>query len=135
MGETAFHINYPAVLVSTILAFVLGGLWYGPLFGKVWLKEMNFNEEELKKASMVKIFGTAFLLNLVISINLAMFLGPKADLEFGLFAGAAAGIGWVAASIGITYLFGRKSFRLFLVDAGYQAVIYTLMGGILGVWK
>ncbi len=135
MGESGIHINYLAVLVSTVLAFVLGALWYGPLFGKIWLKEMNFTEEELKKANMAKIFGTAFFLNLIISINLAMFIGPKADLGFGLFAGAAAGIGWVAASIGITYLFGRKSLRLFLVDAGYQAVIYTLMGGILGVWK
>lgn len=135
MGETAIHINYLAVIASTVMAFVLGGLWYGPLFGKIWMKEMNFTEEELKKANMAKIFGTAFILNLIISINLAMFLGPKADLGFGLFAGAAAGIGWVAASIGITYLFGRKSLKLFLVDAGYQAVIYTLTGGILGAWK
>jgi len=133
MGE--IHINYWAVLVSTVLAFVLGSLWYGPLFGKAWMKEMNFTEEELKKANMVKIFGTAFVLNIIISLNLAAFLGPKADFAFGLFAGAAAGIGWVAASLGITYLFGRKSLKLFFIDAGYQAVIYTLMGGILGAWR
>ena len=54
---------------------------------------------------------------------------------WGLTAGALAGIGWVAASFGITYLFERKSMKLFLVNAGYQAVTYIVMGGILGVWK
>jgi len=135
MGEAGFHINFLAVIVSTLLAFVLGGLWYGPLFGNAWMKENNFSEEGLKKANMAKIFGATFILNIVIAVNLAAFLGPKQDLSFGLFAGAAAGIGWVSASLGITYLFSRKSLKLFLIDAGYQSIIYTLMGGLLGLWK
>jgi hypothetical protein len=135
MGEAGFQINFLAVLASTILAFVLGGLWYGPFFGKVWMNENGFTEEGLKKANMAKIFGTTFILNIIIAVNLAAFIGTKQDLGFGLFAGAAAGIGWVSASLGITYLFSRKSLKLFLIDAGYQSIIYTLMGGILGIWK
>ena len=53
----------------------------------------------------------------------------------GLFAGFAAGFGWVAMSVGTIYLFERRSFKLFLINAGYQIVTYTIMGGILGVWK
>ncbi len=135
MEGAQIHINYLAVFVAALLGFIIGGLWYGPLFGKQWMKEMNFTEESLKNANMAKIFGFSFVLSLVISFNLAAFLGDKADLTWGLTAGALAGIGWVAASIGITYLFGRKSLKLFLIDAGYQAVTYTLMGGLLGVWK
>lgn len=135
MEGAQIHINYLAVFVAALLGFIIGGLWYGPLFGKQWMKEMNFTEESLKNANMAKIFGFSFVLSLVISFNLAAFLGEKADLMWGLTAGALAGIGWVAASIGITYLFGRKSLKLFLIDAGYQAVTYTLMGGLLGVWK
>ena len=132
---TEIHINFLAVIISTMMAFIVGFLWYGPLFGKSWLAEMKFTEEERKNTNVFKIFGGAIILNLIISANLAAFLGPKEDLVFGLAAGALAGIGWVAASLGVTYLFGRKSLRLFLIDAGYQAVIYTAMGGILGVWK
>lgn len=135
MEGAQIHINYLAVFVAALLGFIIGGLWYGPLFGKQWMKEMNFTEESLKKSNMARIFGLSFVLSLVISFNLAAFLGEKADLMWGLTAGALAGIGWVAASIGITYLFGRKSLRLFLIDAGYQAVTYTLMGGLLGIWK
>jgi hypothetical protein len=37
--------------------------------------------------------------------------------------------------MGITYLFESRSMRLFLVNAGYHAVTFVVMGGILGVWK
>ncbi|NJN52279.1 MAG: DUF1761 domain-containing protein [Gammaproteobacteria bacterium] len=33
-------LNWIAIVVSTALAFVLGGLWYGPLFGKAWLSAL-----------------------------------------------------------------------------------------------
>lgn len=130
------YINYLAVFVAAILSFVIGGAWYSPvLFGNIWMKEMGFTEQDTKNSNMAKIFGLSFILALIISFNLAAFLGPKADLGFGLAAGAAAGIGWVSASIGIVYLFGKKSLKLFLIDAGYQAVTYIIMGGLLGVWK
>lgn len=128
-------INYLAVVVSAVLSFVIGSLWYGPLFGKIWLKEIGLDPKELEKVNMFKIFGTAFILTLIIGFNLAAFIGPDSDLNSGLLYGALAGIGWVAASLGVVYLFGRKSLKLFLIDAGYQVVIYTLMGGIIGIWK
>ncbi len=134
MEGSQIHINYLAVLVVTILAFVLGGLWYGPLFGKAWMKESGVKEGD-GKDKMVRTFGLTFLLNIIISLNLSAFLGPKADLQFGLFAGLATGIGFVSASLGIVYLFSQKPLRLFLIDAGYQTVIYAIMGAILGAWK
>lgn len=134
MESSQIHINYLAVIVVTILAFVLGGLWYGPLFGKAWMKESGVKEGD-GKDKMVRTFGLSILLNIIIALNLSAFLGAKADLQFGLFAGLAAGIGWVSASIGIMYLFSQKSLRLFLIDAGYQTVIYAIMGAILGAWK
>ncbi|KKK96333.1 hypothetical protein LCGC14_2663790 [marine sediment metagenome] len=44
------------------------------------------------------------VLTVVMSINLAMFIGADQGFTFGLFAGAAAGIGWVAM-IGVMYLY------------------------------
>jgi hypothetical protein len=129
-------INYLAVFVAALSSFLIGGIWYSPiLFANVWRRENGFSEEDLKNASMGKIYGVSFVLALVIAFNLAAFLGKEVNLVWGLTAGALAGIGWVAASFGITYLFERKSINLFLVNAGYQAVTYIVMGGILGVWK
>lgn len=130
------QINYFAVIVAALISFVIGGVWYSPImFANSWMKENGFKEEDMKNANMGKIFGTSFLLALIISFNLAAFIGPQGDFTFGLFAGFAAGFGWVAMSIGTVYLFERRSLKLFFINAGYQVVTYTIIGGILGVWK
>lgn len=128
-------LNWLAVFSAAILSFVVGGLWYSPLlFGKAWMKEMGFADEDLQ-GDMARIFGLSFVASLVIAINLAMFLGPDASLGWGLAAGALAGVGWVAMAIGIIYLFSRHSLKLYFIDAGYNVVTFTLMGGLLGLWQ
>jgi hypothetical protein len=99
------------------------------------MQEMGFTPESCKAVGgMGRIMGLSFVLELIMAINLAAFIGPKASLSFGTFAGAAAGFGWVALAFGVTYLFERKSFRLFLINAGYQGIAFTIMGAIIGVW-
>lgn len=128
--------NLSAVAAAALLSFAIGGLWYSPLlFARPWMREAGLNEEQLRGGPMARIFGLAALASLVMAVNLAAFIGPKASLGFGLFAGAAAGLGWVAMSLGVIYLFERRSFTLWLINSGYQVVAYTLMGGLLGVWK
>ncbi len=128
--------NYLAILAATVSTFVLGGLWYSPaLFGRAWMKEMGFTDESLKaKGNLGLIMGGSFVLELIMAFNLAAFIGAKASLSFGLFAGAAAGFGWVALAFGVTYLFERKSRCLFFINAGYHGVAFSLMGAILGAW-
>jgi hypothetical protein len=129
------EINYWAVLVSALATFMIGTLWYSPvLFASAWMKELGLNKENMGKPNMLKTFGVSFLLMLIIAFNLAAFIGPESDLQFGMTAGALAGIGWVATAIGINYLFERKSFRFWLINAGYMAVSFTVMGTILGAW-
>ncbi|MDN5215903.1 DUF1761 domain-containing protein [Fulvivirgaceae bacterium BMA12] len=129
-------LNFFAIFVAALSAFLIGGLWYSPvMFSKIWMKENGFNEEDLKGANMLAIFGGSFVLEFVMAFNLAAFLGDTADLIWGITAGALAGIGWVAASTGVTYLFERKSMKLFLINAGYHVIVFVVMGAILGVWK
>ena len=127
-------INYLSVVVAALSSFVVGMLWYSPiLFGKTWMAENGFTNEDLQGGNMLRIYGTAFILGLIIATTLDAFLRPESIIE-GLVHGALAGIGWVAASIGTMYLFEGKSLKLYLVNAGYHAVNYTVMGGILGAW-
>jgi len=129
------EINYWAVLVSALATFAIGSIWYSPvLFANVWMKELGFTKENMGKPNMLKTFGVSFLLMLIISFNLAAFIGPESDLQFGMTAGALAGIGWVATAIGINYLYEQKSFKIWLINAGYMAVSFTVMGAILGAW-
>ena len=36
-------INMVAILVATVANFIVGFLWYSPLFGKAWAKEMGYD--------------------------------------------------------------------------------------------
>ncbi len=127
-------INLFAVVAAAVSAFVLGGLWYSPLlFGKAWQKLAGVSDETAAQGAGL-VFGGAFVLSLVAEYVFAMFLGPKPALDFGLFAGASAGLCWVAASFGINYLFERRPLALFLINGGYHTLQFTLYGLILGLW-
>lgn len=130
------QLNYLAIVAAALSTFLIGGLWYSPaLFGKAWMKENGFTEESLKGGNMVKIFGLAFILGLIAAVNLAMFMGPENDPGMGALWGFLAGAGWVATFVGTHYLFERKSFKLFLINAGYSIVALTIMGVIIAAWK
>lgn len=132
---TAFEaINWIGVLAATVSAFLIGGIWYGPVFGQSWMNEMNLTEEQLSDRNMKVVFGGATLLTLIATINLAMFIGPEVDLVFSTMAGFFAGFGWVSTFVGILYLFGKKSLKLFFIDAGYCTITLTLIGFILGLF-
>jgi fluoride ion exporter CrcB/FEX len=63
-----------------------------------------------------------------------MFIGPNATWRFGLFAGFMTGLTFVSTALGVIYLFEFRSLRLWLINAGYQIVIFSLMGVVLGAW-
>jgi hypothetical protein len=134
MQPVAFH--YPAVLAAAVVQFAIGGLWYSPLlFARPWMREAGLADAQLRDAPMARIFGLAFVAALVMAFNLAAFIGAKGGVAFGTFAGFATGLGWVAMSIGVLYLFERRSLRLWLINGGYLVVSFTAMGAILGAWK
>ncbi|MCB9398033.1 MAG: DUF1761 domain-containing protein [Acidobacteria bacterium] len=129
------NINIWAVLTATVASFVLGGMWFSPiLFAKPWMQVTGLSEEELAKGNMAKIFGGSFFLTLIMAFNLAAFLGKESDWAWGLTAGLLAGVGWVGTALGVIYLFERRPLKHFLINAGFQAVSFGVMGLILGWW-
>jgi hypothetical protein len=131
------EVNYIAVVGAAISAFVLGGLWYSPLlFAKRWMAYTGNEcaEGERPKGNMAVIFGGSFVLNLVAAFVLAMFLGPM-PLKFAALAGLSVGLCWVATSFGVNDLFERRPFGLWLINAGYAVLQYTIMGAIIGAFN
>ena len=127
-------INWIAVLVATLASFALGALWYSPaLFGKAWQREAGLSDEQLAKGNKARIFGLTLVLAFLAAWNFANFLGPRPSLALGLGAGASAGLLWVAGSMGINYLFERKSFKLFAINAGYHTVQFAIFGLVLAL--
>ena len=129
-----WETNWIAVLGAALAGFVIGGLWYGPLLGKAWQAESGLSDEAMKSANMGRIFGLTFVLNLVAAFILAhvMTTYQHPGLYISAMIGLGIGLGFVATSIGVNYLFARKSLKLFLIDGGYWTLVYTVMGAIFG---
>jgi uncharacterized protein DUF1761 len=128
------EVNYLAVLLAALSAFLLGGLWYSLLFAKPWAALTGQSEERLKSGNPAIVFGGAFLLNLIAAFVLAMFIGPM-GIKFATLAGLAVGLCWVAVSLGVNYLFERRPFGLWLINGGYFTLQYVAMGAIIGAFN
>jgi|SRR5579864_3395386 hypothetical protein len=130
------HLNYWAILVAAISAFLVGGLWYSPImFEALWKKANRFGANEAPPATP-KIFIISFILSLVMSFNLAMFLNdPKTTAAWGATAGFLAGFGWVAMGIAIVSQFEHRPWSYVIVNGGYLTVALVIMGAILGAWR
>jgi hypothetical protein len=73
------EINYLAVFVATVLQFIFGFIWYGPLFGNLWGKIHGF--DKLSKAVQQKMmsemgpyYGIQVLVTIITSFVLAIFI-------------------------------------------------------------
>lgn len=127
-------INYIAVILAALSAFFLGYLWYSVIFVKPWQKELGMKDSgnNAMPSNLGKLLLGSLILEIFMAFNLGAFIGTGAGWQFGLAAGLAAGFGWVALALGVNYMFEGKSFKLWLINAGYNIVVFAVMGLIIG---
>lgn len=128
------NVNFLAVLVAALSSFVLGGLWYSrALFGVVWSREAGVSADKQGHRSMV--FVTSYVLAFLAAWLFAALLPTEITAAQATLLGALIGIAWVATSFGINYGFGDRSLTLWMIDAGYHTLQFTLYGAIIGMWR
>lgn len=134
------NINLWAVFISSVISMIIGFLWYGPLFGKAWIKLMKIASKQIqdaKKKGMGKSYFIAFIGSLVMSYVLAHFVDYTQSTTFGqgMQTGFWIWIGFVATrSLGMM-LWENKPFKLYLLTIFYDLVNLIIMGGILAIWQ
>jgi hypothetical protein len=135
-------INYLAVLVAGICNMIVGALWYGPVFGKWWMKQMNFTPESMKKMplsglqAMVIGFIFAILMSYVLA-NDILFGATYLNMYGALSGMTGAFWNWLGFVVPITagvWLWEGKSWKLWAFNAGYYLVALLIAGAILGAW-
>jgi hypothetical protein len=100
------------------------------------LRETGLSEEQIAKSNPLKTYGLAFVFALIMSYNLAFFLGDgNATPAWGATAGFLAGFGWATLSLALIALFERRSWKYILINGGFITVYFTLIGFILGLWQ
>ncbi len=135
LGQTL--INWWAVIVSAVLSFVLGGIWYG-VFSRPWMAMNGFSKDSRSGGqSNALLYVGAFLTYLVAVAVLAMLMGAAGTQGAvqGFVFGLLVSVGLIATVSLNNYMFSGRPFRLFLIDLGYPVVALAMSGVILGVWQ
>ena len=132
-------LNYLAILAAGISNMVLGFLWYGPLFGKVWMGLIGKTADDLNPNPL--IYVVSFLLSLLMAVALSIFMHhvdasiQATGLLIGLIVGLMAWVGFVGPATFQNNMYSGISKRLFAIDYGYVLVALAIQGSIIGVWQ
>lgn len=135
-------INYWAVLTGAVLSMIVGAIWYGPLFGKRWMHLNGVNSADAKaRKEMEKtagpLYGIQFVLTLFQVLILAQFVADTAHvggIERALWLWAAFVIPTLAGSVMWTAEKTNRKWSRFLIQGGYQLVIFLIFGALLQWW-
>lgn len=109
-------LNYVAVVVGSVLSFLIGWLWYSPvMFGKVWQAHYKLSDEDMK-AGMGRSMGLGFIFTFITGLAMA------ALLESGVASSIIDGVHQPAVNDLML------SLKLALLCGGGFILIWSLMG-------
>jgi hypothetical protein len=130
------HFNHWAILVSALILWFLGAIWYSPvLFAKPWMAMVGVKPDGGQ--SMIGGMIASFLGDILMALALGhMVLWSGAD-SFGMGAliGFIAWLGFFAASNYPQSIYEGRPFKLFAINNGYFLVGLPIIGGLLAVWR
>ncbi|MEK7617619.1 MAG: DUF1761 domain-containing protein [Patescibacteria group bacterium] len=147
MGIT---INFWAVLVSAVASMVIGSVWYGPIFGKVFTRAMGMDKktpEEMAamsasggsasggKKGMGLTYAWQFVVSVVMFYVLAWLVGALDSLTLagGIKTALYVWFGFVLPVKFGDALWGGKMV-LFWLGAGNMLLTLLAAGAIIGSW-
>lgn len=136
-------INYWAILVAAIAAWLVGGAYYTAL-SKPWLAARGLTPEAAK-AMHEKVQGTphawlpfvlVFVAELIIAWILSGLLGHLGmfTVRGGVISAAIVWFGFVLTTIVGNYAFHQASYKLMAIDAGGWLLAFLVIGAIVGGW-
>lgn len=137
------EVNYIAVVVASLLAMVIGGVWYGPLFGRKWMEINNLSPDDVGKReemqkSATPLYGIQLLLTLLQVYILAHFVNAWTDAS-GVETALFIWLGFIVPTVAGAAMWNMQPTKVkwaqFLITAGYQLVCFMIFGFVLGMWR
>jgi hypothetical protein len=125
------QIHWLAVIVAGVAGFMVGGVWYSALFGKLWMAARGVTPESMKKGNVKLLFGITFLLDVLMAFVLDHVFGtyhPTPDLSLSLMIAGGMALGFVIPAMIVNYLYQQASRNLILIDAGHWLAVFLVMG-------
>jgi hypothetical protein len=128
-------INYLAVIVAAVVAWLFGAAWYGVL-GKQWMKAARLDPSAVRMSAGP--FIVSFVAELVMAWVLAGLLGhlgpDQVTFWNGVVSAAFIWLGFIATTISVNERYQGYGWDLTLVNAGHWLGVAVIMGAVIGWW-
>ncbi len=141
-------INYSAVCVAGLVAFVLGFLFHGPLFGKLWMKLAGIKEPTAEEMSAArKTMWKPVLANLAVNILMSYILAvvytlaassalvTSSGMALGIYCAAVLWLGFVVPVTLIEVIWMGRTCKHWAFEAACSIIYICAMGAIIGSWN
>ncbi|MHB1021733.1 MAG: DUF1761 domain-containing protein [Acidobacteriaceae bacterium] len=124
--------------VSTVLYFLLGGVWF-TFFMQAWLTGIGRTLEQLHAfgVSPLVSYGISLATTFVLVTTLSWVIqatGPQTALR-GMKVALLLWSGFVFTTWATEYAFELRSLHILAINTGYPLVGMLLAGAVVGAWK
>ena len=131
-------LNHLAILVSAIILWILGAIWYSPaLFAKPWMQILGLKKEENKKSFLYLGMIASFVGDVLLSFVLAHIIvwSHATGFWWGALVGILVWFGFFASPSLPQSLYEGRPFKLFAINSGYWLLGLFIVGGLLASWR
>ncbi|TAL14849.1 DUF1761 domain-containing protein [Patescibacteria group bacterium] len=133
-------INWIAIILAAISTMIVGSIWYGPLFGKLWAKLTGVKPDpdfRGGKAALqyIKAFLASLLTSIVLAYVIAIVHKNSTDSYFvdAIFVGLLLWGGFTAARIFMHDIFEGRPTQLTALNIAHELITIVVMSGIIGL--
>lgn len=137
------ELNWIAILVAFVAAFIAGAIWFGPkTFFPAWWRAMGKDPNNMEvTGNMAVTFGATAMAAFIEAVTVAsvIYFVAQSNPNFGVLEGGLVGLllglGLAAASSLSHRLFAGQGFKVWILEVGSDVVNLTIMGLIIGAWR
>lgn len=130
-------VNILAVVVSGIVYWLLGAVWFSMIFGKTWGSELEKHGVKISDGNMGGKFVGTFIMELIVALGCAFLVWSvdTTNVTQAVKLGLGVGICFAALPMMIAYTWESRPMKLVLIDVGYPIVGITISMIILSLWR
>lgn len=132
-------LNWLAILVAGVVNMVVGAIWYSPgVFGTIWAKEIGMKPDaKMGGDEMGKAYGLTFIGALVMALVTSVIIHYSGAVTAtdGIMIGLWLWLGFALVLPLNDVVFGKKTWKLYFLNAMYYVIILVINGALLANWK
>lgn len=125
------------VLLAGLAGFALGSIWYGPLFGNLWMRLSGTRKKDIDKAKKSGRMPFAYLASLLMALVMAGVLSAIVEgmiLSLAILTGILLWLGLIVPITLAPVLWEAKPAGLFALNASYYLLEILVIVTVLVVW-